>query len=394
LFWILPNSNISKFFFSLYRHLPQKDNAKCSQAVNILFDVRIIVTKYWFLEGIIYTSIVLSDELAMMDDMKWILYSGDESITLSKLMTIENIQPDIFPDLQSWLQRQWIHRVMEWEQDFHYKLSLIPSKPRLIYYMGDITVLDQPILGIVWPRQHSSYATDVLSKLFSLAPGYAFVTISGLAPGVDQWVHTLSLQKWIPTIAVLGAWFHHFLSRKERHLIQQIVSQGGLVISEFKIYQWPQSYTFPQRNRIIAWLSDKLLLPEAGEHSGSLITAQFALDMGKAVYGVPNNIFSSTSQGINQLIASWLAHAVTDMQAFLDLSFTPQNHKPSVCDMPDLSTDEQLLIASWWDRQTCTLMDFVHTASFSSSQIISLLTLLEIKWYVCQDSPGTYKRIL
>ncbi len=348
-------------------------------------------TKYWFLWNLFYNSIVLFDEAGEMEHVRWIVYSWEESMTASAMMALDGLPSDIFPELQSWAQEQWVHRTIEWEQDFHYKVLLIKSHPHIIYYMGDLSLLDEPILWIVWPRMHSGYATDILTKLFALAPNYAFATISWLAPGVDQLCHRLSLQKWIPTIAVLGWWLKWFLSSWDRELIQDIVTSGGLVISEFKLNQMPQQYTFPQRNRIIAWLSDIVFLPEAGAKSGSLITANFALDMDKPLYGVPNNIFSITSAGVNWLIASWVAHAVTDIQHFLDICFVRQDSVQVTKNLPDLSSDEQTLLSFLWEKQTCSLMDFLGLGSFSSQEIMSLLTLLEMKQYVIQDSPGVYK---
>ncbi|MCX6822803.1 MAG: DNA-processing protein DprA [candidate division SR1 bacterium] len=187
-----------------------------------------------------------------MNHNKGLLYSGDESITIAGLKNLEKVSSDIFPEIQARTEKESIKRTIEGEDDFHYKLLLIKSKPHIIYYMGNIDILNYSILGIVGPRMHSSYATEILTKLFALAPSYHFATISGLAPGVDQLCHRLSLQKGIPTIAVLGGGFRHFLSGRDRELIQEIVTNGGLVISEFRLFQEPQTYTFPQRNRIIA----------------------------------------------------------------------------------------------------------------------------------------------
>jgi len=326
-----------------------------------------------------------------MDHMKWIVYSGDESMTISTLMSLDDSVDDVFPELQSWTQEHWVQWTIEWESDFHYKLLLIKTKPHIIYYMGNLDLLNQPILWIVWPRMHSSYATEVLTKLFALAPGYAFATISGLAPGVDQLCHRLSLQKWIPTIAVLGWWLQWYLWNWNRKLIQQIVDNGWLVLSEFKLNLQPQLYTFPQRNRIIAGLADVVFLPEAGANSGSLITANFALEMKKPVYGVPNTIFSSASTGVNQLISSWVVKPVVDIQQFLDTCFTKTSFAQSIVMLPDLTQEEQTLISFLWEKQTCSLTDFLSLGSFSSSEIISLLTLLEMKECICQESPGVYK---
>ena len=312
-------------------------------------------------------------------------------MTIAAMQTLENIPDNVFPELQTWTQEQGVQRTIEGEVDFHYKLLLIKSKPHIIYYMGNLELLNQPILWIVGPRMHSSYATEVLKKLFTLAPGYAFVTISWLAPWVDQLCHKMSLEKGIPTIAVLGWWFKHFLSWADCKLIHEIVASGGLVISEFRLHQQPQTYTFPQRNRIIAGLSDVVFLPEAGSNSGSLITANFALDMHKPVYWVPNTIFASTSTGVNQLISLWLVQPVVDIQQFLETCFPKKNVEQVVQTLPDLSPDEQLLISFLSEKTICNLTDFLGLGSFSSQEIISMLTLLEMKRYIVQDSPGAYK---
>jgi DNA processing protein len=132
-----------------------------------------------------------------------------------------------------------------------------------------------------------------VEHLFTIISNYDLVTISGLAPGTDQYAHNLSLQKKIPTIAILGGGIRRFYKHKDRHLLQEIIKQNGLIISEYKPDFVPTRYSFPQRNRLIAGLSDLVFIPEAGEKSGSLITADFAKAMQKPVYGTPNHIYAT-----------------------------------------------------------------------------------------------------
>lgn len=324
---------------------------------------------------------------------KWLLYSGAMEMTITELKILATCPDDVSPELKKRTEDHDVHWTIQWETDFHYKLLLIKSKPYIIYYMGNLDLLQQPILWIVGPRHHSAYAREVLDRLFSLAPQYHFITVSGLAPGVDQLCHTMSIAKWIPTIAVLWWGLKYFLNTPDRHLIRQIVDGGGLVMSEFKLDQEPQNYTFPQRNRIIAGLSDVLFLPEAGEKSGSLITANFALEMHKPVYGVPSSIFSPQSAGLHQLISSWAIKAVTDIQQFLDTCFTP---KTSTCipviDVPDLSPDEQSLLSLLGEQNISNLNDLLSAGSRSASELIWLLTLLEMKKCIYQEAPGVYRR--
>ena len=139
--------------------------------------------------------------------------------------------------------------------------------PYIIYYVGDISLLEKDILGIVGPRKMSVYGEKVVETLLDHAREYDLVTISGMAEGVDQLCHSRSLQHSLPTIAVLGGGLGRYSKRPERSFITEIVESGGLVLSEFRLGDQPTNYSFPQRNRIIAGLSDVIFLPEAGKKS-------------------------------------------------------------------------------------------------------------------------------
>jgi len=128
-------------------------------------------------------------------------------------------------------------------------------------------LLSRKVLGIVGPRKQSEYGIQILHKLFQEAKGRDFITVSGMAEGIDQLCHHLSMQHGIPTIAVLGGGIGHYLDLPARHMIHQIIANGGLVLSEYPADMKPERYSFPARNRIIAGLSDVLFVPEAGQKS-------------------------------------------------------------------------------------------------------------------------------
>ena len=163
----------------------------------------------------------------------------------------------------------------------------------------------------------SPYADKVMEALFQQAQHLNFVTVSGLARGVDQKCHLLSLQYKLPTIAILGGGMRRYLRSSAKKLIETIVENNGLVLSEFKLDFKPTKRSFPQRNRIIAGISDVLFLPEAREGSGSLITANFALEMKKEIFVAPNQLFSSNGLGSNQLIQTKQVQLLTDFQQIL-----------------------------------------------------------------------------
>jgi len=160
-----------------------------------------------------------------------------------------------------------IHTITAGEPDFHYRFQLIKPKLKQISYLGDISLLSRKILGVVGPRKQTDYGIQVLHKLFQEAGRHELVTVSGMADGIDQLCHHLSMQHGIPTIAVLGGGIQHYLDHPARHMIHQIIENGGLVLSEYPAGMKPEKYTFPARNRIIAGLADVLFVPEAGKKS-------------------------------------------------------------------------------------------------------------------------------
>lgn len=156
----------------------------------------------------------------------------------------------------------------------------------------------------------------------------------------------------------------------------------------------PTDYSFPQRNRIIAGLADVLFLPEAGEKSGSLITVNFALEMHKPVYGVPNSIFSEQSVGINQFIAQGQIKAVTNFSDFFDHFFHKlhdgQGGKTEIM-REDISDTEKKILDIISEKNICGLQDIYAQGDISSQDIITSLTFLEIKKYIYQETPGIYR---
>ena len=319
-----------------------------------------------------------------------ILYSLDPKVSISWLQDFVDYDENKYSKLQDRLSENNVWAIMMSDQDFHHKFLPIRPRVNIIYYMGDISLLNRKILGIVWPRQMSSYGKKVLEALFTSSQNYDFITISGMAEGVDQLCHQLSRENNIPTIAVLGWGLWRYLKRPERTLIEQIVADGGLVISEFKLWERPTHYTFPQRNRLIAWLADVLFLPEAGENSGSLITVDFAIAMKKPVYATPSSIFSPTSAGILQAMETGRVQPIFDLQNFLATHFTSKHTSSRPKTTISLTDQEQAFLWHLSLNQGIEIHSLVKTSWVALQEAIQLLTLLEIKWLVVQEEPGRY----
>lgn len=318
-----------------------------------------------------------------------ILYSLDHTITKKQLQEKESVIYDEqkYTKLQERSQEQKIESLLVSQS--HKFFSLQPC-PYILYYIWDISLLDKKILGIVGPRRMSNYGEKVIEKLFDYAGEYDMVTISGMAEGVDQLCHKHSIKNNIPTIAVLGGGLGRYLRREESKIIQNIVDAGWLVVSEYRLFQQPTNYSFPQRNRIIAGFSDVLFLPEAGKKSWSLITVEFALEMKVPVYATPSSIFSPTSEGILHLIETGHVKPVVDIKHFLHQHFPSQNISSRKQTSITLTDEEQSITSILSHDQWISLQSIVSQSWIDVEKSIQLLTMLEIKGVVAQNSPGEY----
>jgi DNA processing protein len=188
-----------------------------------------------------------------------------------------------------------------WDDDYPALLKEIYDPPLVLYLKGNLQLLKTRMLGIVGARLMSAYGRHSLNKLIPSLLKEDFTIVSGLAKGVDICAHRLAMERGGNTIAVLGSGFFHIYPKEHQSYAEKIASQH-LLLSEFPPYTSPTRWNFPQRNRIISGLSEGVIIIEAKEKSGSLITADQAMEQGREVFAVPGSILSETSKGTNTLI--------------------------------------------------------------------------------------------
>ncbi|AKN33465.1 DNA processing protein DprA [Clostridium carboxidivorans P7] len=180
------------------------------------------------------------------------------------------------------------------------KVKNIQDSPILLYYLGTITK-DCMGVGIVGSRRCTSYGKKIAKEAAEFLAENNISVISGMAKGIDGYSHTACINSGGYTIAFLGGGVDKVYPKEHIKLMEEIIAKGA-VISEYPPGTKPYPKNFPKRNRLISAFSNKLLVVEAGEDSGSLITAQFAKKYNREVFAVPNNIFSKESRGCNKLI--------------------------------------------------------------------------------------------
>ncbi len=203
------------------------------------------------------------------------------------------------------------------DEDYPYLLKQIYDPPSVIYIMGNKKILSQNGIAIVGSRNCSLYGQKIAKHLSYQLAKKGIHIISGLARGIDTFSHIGTLQAKGKTIAVLGSGLDVIYPPENAKLAEKIVESGGCLVSEYIVGTKPLGEHFPARNRIISGLASGVVVVEASEKSGSLITVDFALEQGKNVYAVPGNINSPNSLGTNSLIKQG-AKIVTSIEDILE----------------------------------------------------------------------------
>jgi DNA processing protein len=259
-------------------------------------------------------------------------------------------------------------------------LRAIEDPPVFLYYKGDLSVLEQPCIGLVGTRGMTAYGKRVTDTFVEPLVRAGLVTISGLAKGIDTRVAEETLRAGGRTVAALGHGFGMIFPAENGALSKKMVEKGGLLLTEFPFSKGSDTYTFPARNRIVAALSLGVIVLEAPVKSGALITADLALDYNREVFAVPGPIFEENYAGCHQLIAKGQAHLVTTPEQVLthlriaapaaDAGAAPEFHA---------DTPEE---AALWNALTAlpqTTDQLVAKSGLTAAQVSISLTMLELK---------------
>jgi DNA processing protein len=261
-------------------------------------------------------------------------------------------------------------------------LREIDSAPPVIYMRGSLTEADQFALAVVGTRNISNYGQQVAERLVTeLAHGQVTI-VSGLALGIDTLAHSAALDAGGRTIAVLACGLNLVYPSRNTSLARRIVESGqGVLLSEYPLDVPPESRFFPARNRLISGLSQGVLVVEAGEKSGALITTDFALKQGREVFAVPGNIFSSRSVGCNRLIQEGArpVHEVRDILDALNLFMVPQKLEMQLS-LPENAEERTLL--GLLSHEPVHIDELILASALPAPTVTATLTMLELKGLV------------
>jgi DNA processing protein len=268
-------------------------------------------------------------------------------------------------------------------------LKTIEDPPPVLYVKGDVGDPAVPAVAVVGSRRPSTYGKVVAEQLAHGLAECGITVVSGLARGIDSMAHLKTLESGGRTLAVLGCGLSYIYPAENRRLAERICHQGAIV-SEFPMTTKPERLNFPLRNRTISGLSLGTLVVEAGERSGALITAQWALDQGRDVFAVPGNVTAPTSRGTNRLIkmGAKLVERVEDIleelpQYAIGVEHQRAPKQEELC-LADSTPDERRLLALLDPVEGRHIDWIIEHAHFPTSMVSALLLKLELEGKVTQ----------
>ncbi len=269
--------------------------------------------------------------------------------------------------------------------EFPALLQHIPDRPKRLFVRGNLPSDDMKFLAIVGSRAVSPYGRAVITHLIEGLRGYPIVIVSGLAYGVDAEAHRAALKIGLTCIAVpcSGLDWKTISPRANVQLAQDILSSGGALLNEFEPTQPGTDYTFPQRNRIMAGMSHAILLIEAKEKSGTLITARLAIEYNRDVLVVPGSIFHDNSRGTHQFLRLG-ATAITSADDILVSLGLEKRSNENLASMRDDLSDEEMqvltIIATPVSRDS-----LLESLDLGISEANVLLSAMEIKGLITEE---------
>ncbi len=276
-----------------------------------------------------------------------------------------------------------LHVTVLVEQDGQYpgKLGEIPDPPVLLFVRGDVSVLQTTCVGVVGTRKMTAYGREVTETITTGLVGGGFTVVSGLAYGVDSVAHRVSLACGGKTIAVLGCGVDCVYPKGNEGLAREILEKGGALISEVPLSRWVTRGMFPARNRIISGLSEGVLVTEAAEDSGSLITARLAIEQGREVFAVPGPITSPLSKGPADLIklGAKLVYSVEDILEEFGMRTTGGGRQTI---LSSALSREELIIAQLLTNEPKDRDILIRDSGLPVAAFSAVLTGMELKGYV------------
>jgi DNA processing protein len=277
---------------------------------------------------------------------------------------------------------QGIHVITCQDESYPARLKEIDQPPPVLYTRGELLPEDDFAVAIVGTRRITPYGRQVTEDLAGFLASSGITVISGLARGVDAAAHTAALRAGGRTLAVLGSGVDRIYPPENRVLAEQMIAHGA-ILSDYPVGTAPEASNFPPRNRIISGLSLAVIVIEAGETSGALITAEFAAEQGREVFAVPGSILAPQSKGTNRLIQNGALPLLTPQDLLQALNLTRVSEQKSARSvLPADEVEKQLLMAL--GSEPLHVDDLRNQTGLPVEKVSAALVMMELKGMVRQ----------
>lgn len=286
------------------------------------------------------------------------------------------------------LEKEGVKAIGYLDSAFPGRLRHFEESPLVLYMRGDADLQTRRTVGIVGTRKPSPLGRLITEELVGMLVPYGVTVISGMAHGVDSAAHHSALQHGVPTIGVLGHGFHTLYPAAHRALARKMDGPHGL-ITEFTWHTRPDKENFPMRNRIIAGLSDALVVIESKEKGGSMITAEMANRFNKDVFAIPGRVNDPQSKGCHLLIKRHKAHLMEDANDLAEImgwetegGTVPRQAQGEL--FPDLGPQEMQLVEILRGREEMLIDELGFHMQLTPGSVSALLLGMEFKGLVHQ----------
>jgi DNA processing protein len=270
------------------------------------------------------------------------------------------------------------------------------DSPIVLYYKGSADLNASKIIAVIGTRNHTEYGKQVTEKLIRELAQRDITVVSGLAYGIDAIAHKTALKNNLPTIGVLAHGLNQVYPPQHTLLAKEMLTNGGL-LTEFRSSINPDKHNFPTRNRIVAGMTDAVIVVETGVKGGSLITAELANGYNKDVFAFPGKISDAKSAGCNALIHHNKAVLLTDAQQLLDIMGWEEKRKQPLTGQQrlfiELSPEEKIIMEILSENETLHIDEINIRSGLSSSTIAATILNLELQHLIVSLPGKRYARV-
>jgi len=293
------------------------------------------------------------------------------------------------------LEKYKIKPIFLTDNEYPKRLLNCYDSPTLLYYRGDADLNASKIIAIIGTRSNTEYAKQVTEKLIKDLAAQNITIVSGLAFGVDAIAHKAAVKYNLPTIGVLAHGLDQIYPAEHTGLAKDMIKNEGGLLTEFRSKTKPDKHNFPSRNRIVAGMSDAVVVVETGIKGGSMITAELANGYNKDVFAFPGKITDSKSTGCNYLVKNSKAMLLTDAEEIIDAmgwqqtkKIIPRKQKELFI---ELSAEEKVIIDILKEKDAVHIDELNFKSGMNSSVVAASILTLELQNVILSLPGKLYK---